>query len=262
MSNFVYILGPAGCGKSTLTAVLYETMRAAGLEVLSVNLDPGAEWLPYTPEIDIRKDISLREVMREFRLGPNGALVVSVDLIVDHIPKIREIISKWNPDYVLVDTPGQMELFAFRDTGPMVVRAFTEKGTPLILFLIDAFLARSPSSFISMLMLSTSVLSRFRVAQLNVLTKADLLDEKTVEEISDWVNRKDALLEKLESEENPLNRENTKMILEAVEKMGLAGELLPISATENKGIVELVSLIERSFAAETRLDVQEEVEKF
>lgn len=262
MTNFVYLLGPAGCGKSTLTAVLYETMKASGLEVLSVNLDPGAEWLPYTPEIDIRKHVSLREVMREFRLGPNGGLIVSVDLIVDHIPRLKEVISAWDPDYVLVDTPGQMELFAFRETGPTVVRAFTEKGTPLILFLIDAFLARSPSSFISMLMLSTSVLSRFRVAQLNVLAKADLLDERTLDEIADWVNRKDALLEKLEREENPMNRENTKMILEAVERMGVAGELLPISATENRGIVELVSAIERSFAAESRLDVQEEAEKF
>lgn len=262
MPNFVYLLGPAGCGKSTLTSVLQETMKSSGLEVLTVNLDPGAEWLPYTPDIDIRKDVSLREVMREFRLGPNGGLVVAVDLIIEYIPKIREIISAWDPDYVLVDTPGQMELFAFRETGPTVVKAFTEKGYPLILFLIDAFLARSPSSFISMLMLSTSVLSRFRVAQLNVLTKSDLLEESVLEEISDWVNRKDALLENLEKEENPLNRENTKLILEAVEKMGLAGELLPVSATENVGILELLSAIERSFAAESKLDIQEEVEKF
>jgi GTPase SAR1 family protein len=262
MSNFVYLLGPAGCGKSTLTSVLYDTMKGSGLEVLAVNLDPGVEWLPYTPEIDIRKYISLREVMREFRLGPNGALVVSVDLIVDHLPKLRETISAWNPDYVLVDTPGQMELFAFRETGPTVVNALAAREHSMILFLVDAFLAKRPSSFISMLMLSTSVLSRFRIAQLNVLTKSDLLDPEALEDISDWINRKDALLENLEREENPLNRENTKMILEAVERMGMAGELLPVSATEGTGTVELVSAIERVFSAESRLDIQEEVEKF
>jgi hypothetical protein len=51
-------------------------------------------------------------------------------------------------------------------------------------------------------------------------------------------------------------------LLEAVDKVEFAGELLPLSATEHRGITELLSAIERVFASETKLDLGEEVEKF
>jgi hypothetical protein len=262
MNNPIYLLGPAGCGKSTLTQALADAFRSRGLKTLTVNLDPGAEWLPYTPEIDVRTYVSLREVMREFRLGPNGALVVSVDLMINHLPKLRELILGWGADYVMIDTPGQMELFAFRETGPAVVEGLSPGGSPLILFLIDSFFTKKASSFISMLMLATSVLTRFRAPQLNVLTKVDLLSEEETEKAVSWLERRDLLLEAIDSEPNPLDRENTCNILEAIDRMGFVGEILPISATQNKGILELVTAIERVFAAEAKLDLGEEVEKY
>ncbi|MEM2192392.1 MAG: ATP/GTP-binding protein, partial [Candidatus Hadarchaeales archaeon] len=121
MPSLLYLMGPAGCGKSTLSSALHDAISAQELDSITINLDPGVEWLPYTPDIDIRTYVSLSDVMKEFRLGPNGALIVAVDLVVNHLPEIREMVEKWNVDYVIVDTPGQMELFAFRETGPAVV---------------------------------------------------------------------------------------------------------------------------------------------
>ncbi len=262
MSSLVYLLGPAGCGKSTLTSALSVLMQSNGLKVVTVNLDPGVEWLPYTPDIDIRTHVSLREVMKEFKLGPNGGLIVAVDLMAEHLPKLRQLIVEWNADYVLVDTPGQMELFAFRRTGPAVIEGLGDVQRSCLLFLIDSFFAKQASSFVSMLMLASSVLARFRLPQINVLTKIDRLTANELQMTADWMERKDLLLDAILSEPNPLDRETAMGMLEVVEKTSLAGELVPISATENRGLLELVGAIERALAKETVLDLGEEVEKY
>ena len=258
----VYLVGPAGCGKSTLASVLSDVMESSGMKTITVNLDPGAEWLPYTPDIDIRKYVSLREVMKEFKLGPNGGLIVAVDLMVDHLPRLRQLIESWNVDYVLIDTPGQMELFAYRKTGPAVIEELGRDKSSALLFLVDAFFAKRASSFVSILMLASSVLARFRVPQINVLTKTDLLSEKELETAAGWIERKDLLLEAILAEPHPIDRESATAMLEVLERIGFAGELMPVSAVENQGILELVSGIERVFSAETKLDLGEEADKF
>lgn len=262
MTNFIYLLGPAGCGKSTLTSALLDDFHSRGAKAIALNLDPGVEFLPYSPEIDIRNYVSLADVMREFKLGPNGALVVAVDLVVNHLEKIRQIVKEWAPDYVLVDTPGQMELFAFRETGPVVMKSLNPSGNSLNLFLIDSFLARNPSSFVSMLMLATSVLTRFRIPQINLLTKVDAVEPEEVERAASWVDHRNLLLDAVASEPHPLERESAMSLLEAVEKVGFAGELLPVSSTEHRGVTETVGEIERIFSSETILDLGEETDKY
>ncbi|MEM3402104.1 MAG: ATP/GTP-binding protein [Candidatus Hadarchaeales archaeon] len=260
MPSLIYLMGPAGCGKSTLTSALHDAISAQELDSITINLDPGVEWLPYTPDIDIRTYVSLSDVMKEFRLGPNGALIVAVDLVVNHLPEIREMVEKWNVDYVIVDTPGQMELFAFRETGPAVVESLSPAGDSMVLFLIDSFFAKNPSSFVSMLMLASSVIARFRRPQLNVLTKSDAVEPAVLERTAGWMEKKSMLLEALMEEPNPLERETAIGILESIEKMSFSGELLAVSATHNSGIVELLAAIERALGKERELDVQKETE--
>jgi GTPase SAR1 family protein len=258
MANLIYLLGPAGSGKSTLTLGLLDTFESMDLDCATVNLDPGAEWLPYTPDVDIRKDISLTEVMRTYRLGPNGGLVAAIDMLANHLPKLREVIGGMNPDYVLVDTPGQMELFAFRETGPAIVK---ELGEPkLTLFLADSFLSRSPCSFVSLLMLSTSVFVRFRTPQIIVLSKTDLLPPSELEKILDWWEDRENLVEDLQEEPQPLSRETSLSLLQALQGSGLPGELVPVSCNTGQGLTELVSAIERAFSTETELDLGKETE--
>ena len=44
----LYFVGPAGAGKSTLVATLQEWMQHYRYDGIAVNLDPGAESMPYT----------------------------------------------------------------------------------------------------------------------------------------------------------------------------------------------------------------------
>src|SRR3990172_4854850 len=156
----IYLLGTAGSGKTALTRAFQEWAQAEGLQVSTVNLDPGAEYLPYSPEVDVRDWVSLKEVMQEHGLGPNGAQIMCADLIALKAEELMEAVAEAPADYIVIDTPGQMELFAYRQASAVVMKALGEERS-VMGFLFDPALAKTPSGFVSLLLLSASVQFRF-----------------------------------------------------------------------------------------------------
>ncbi|MEM1589609.1 MAG: ATP/GTP-binding protein [Candidatus Bathyarchaeia archaeon] len=71
----VVILGPAGSGKSLLTASFGKHLQKEGYTVKFVNLDPGCTLLPYKCDYDVRSMFTVEEIMRSERLGLNGAML-------------------------------------------------------------------------------------------------------------------------------------------------------------------------------------------
>ena len=70
--------------------------------------------------------------MNEYGLGPNGALVLASDLIAEKTEMIGGEIEDLQSDVVIVDTPGQMELFAFRASGPYIANELTKEPKAII----------------------------------------------------------------------------------------------------------------------------------
>jgi len=214
------------------------------IDTATVNLDPGVLTLPYGPDVDIRDYISLDAVMQEYGLGPNGGLLVSVDLIANELDNLKEELEELAPEIVLFDTPGQIELFAYRTVGPLVFSALgVEKN--VLTYLYDAHLTREPAGFISLAFLGTSVNFRFRLPMVSVLTKSDLLSDSELERILDWAQSPAAITTDLECASEGLSREMSIGLLEMLAKfMGLP-ELLPISIREFQGVAELYGLLTR-----------------
>lgn len=103
--KYIFFVGTAGSGKSTLVGAYKQWLDDQGVDSIVVNLDPGADALPYAADVDIREWINLEETMREYNLGPNGAQIVAADLMAANISKMTQIIGTYGCDYVLVDTP-------------------------------------------------------------------------------------------------------------------------------------------------------------
>ena len=171
------LLGPAGSGKSTLTRTYAKWLRSEmGARVYIVNLDPAAEYLPYEPDYDIRRIIDARLVAREFGLGPNGALVKSMELLSERLEEPLSHISDSEADYVLIDTPGQMEIFLFRETSVQFVDRLNSISSYVAgLYIIDAGLITDPTDYAFQLLLSIAVQLRLNTDIAPVLNKADLL---------------------------------------------------------------------------------------
>ncbi|MEM3934590.1 MAG: ATP/GTP-binding protein, partial [Thermoplasmatales archaeon] len=133
----VFFVGTAGSGKSTMVNSFKDWLVGLNYDAITVNLDPGAEFLPYEPDVDVRESISLEDVMAQYNLGPNGAQIVAADLLVNEVGEIIERIESFDSDYVLIDTPGQLELFAFRQSSSMLVESFGIDSSAIV-YLLDS----------------------------------------------------------------------------------------------------------------------------
>jgi len=229
MSHSIYLVGTAGSGKSTLTGTLARWMQDAELSVSIINLDPGVIGLPYSPDVDIQDFISLQSIMEKYNLGPNSGLIAAIDLISAHIDSIQEEINELGTDFLLFDTPGQIELFAFRDTGPIIVSSLGSKSK-VLMYLVDAALARTPAGFVSSLLLSASVMVRFNLPQINTLSRVDLLKEEELERMMSWLDDVDKLIGDIKSPRNELQRELTSELYSSLHRLFEGSDVVPVSA--------------------------------
>jgi hypothetical protein len=243
----VFIIGTAGAGKSLLTAAFSEWLIASKQDVSIVNLDPGVMTLPYSPDVDVRNYVNIDKLMEEYRLGPNGALIMAADLIADETEKISHEIEELQSDIVLVDTSGQMELFAFRASGPYITSELT-KEPKVMVYLFDSVFSVNPLNYVSNLFLSTAVYNRFLLPQLHLISKCDLLPKEQLGEIVSWATSQRALEDAIEKRLEGTKRLLSKNMAHAIYELGLEFPLLPVSAKTNEGMLNLNATLERILA--------------
>ncbi len=240
----VFIIGTAGSGKSLLTASLNEWLKVGKQKTATINLDPGVLTLPYVPDIDIRNYINVNELMEKYGLGPNGALLMAADLIAEEAQKLGREIQDLKSDVVIVDTPGQMELFAFRASGPYIANELT-KEPKAIIYLFDAVFSFNPLNYVSNMFLSAAVYNRFLVPQLHVLSKCDLLPPEEANRIVDWSANPKALEEEIEEKLSGTRRLLSRDMMHVIHRLGLRFLLIPVSAKTNEGLINLNTALER-----------------
>jgi GTPase SAR1 family protein len=240
----LFIIGTAGSGKSRLTAAFGEWLQMSKQDVSLVNLDPGALTLPYSPDVDIRNYVNVEDLMQKYTLGPNGALVMAADLIADEIEQVTREVEDLKSDIVIVDTSGQMELFAFRASGPYIANELTKEPKGLV-YLFDAVFSVNPQNYVSNMFLATAVYNRFLISQIHVLSKSDLIPEAEVKRIVDWsasqTALEDSIEQKLEGTKRLLNRNMARVI----QQLGLKFPLIPVSAKTSEGMINFNTAVER-----------------
>lgn len=240
----IFVIGTAGAGKSLFTASFTEWLKVDKQKTITVNLDPGVINLPYVPDIDIRNRININQIMENYNLGPNGALVLASDLIAEETQRIGGEIEDLQSDVVVVDTPGQMELFAFRASGPYIANELTQDQKAII-YLFDAVFSFNPLNYVSNMFLSAAVYNRFYFPQLHILSKCDLLPSKKVDQIIKWSTDpqifENVIDEKLSGTRRLLSRD----MIQAIYRLGLDFQLIPVSGKTNQGIINVSSALER-----------------
>jgi GTPase SAR1 family protein len=253
-SVFLYFTGCAGSGKSTLTQGFKVWMDKMGYNAIAINLDPGTERVPYPAEIDVRDWFNLSNIMQEYGLGPNGAQIVAADMIALRVGEIKEIVEEMDCDYILVDTPGQMELFTFRECSNIIIKALNEEKSAIV-FLFDPMLSTTPSNFVSQVLLGSTTQFRFYIPTINVLSKIDILEEEQLEQVLEWSRNPDSLYDALVTETPDMKGELNVELFRAFEGLGVLKELIPISSEEMTGIEDLYSMVQQMFAGGEDLSV-------
>jgi len=239
-----FVVGTAGSGKSTLVGAFANWLGLISADALIVNLDPGAEYLPYEPDVDIRDWIKIREIMEEHALGPNGAQILAADMIALNLDVVKEAIEPQGGDVILYDTPGQIELFAFRKSSEHTLRVLSEE--PVLISLFDPILSKTPQGFTSLLMLSATILFRFQVPFIPVLTKVDLLDETEREQILLWSRDREALALTLR-DKTEMDIHLAEALLQTLNTLGAYQELIPCSSEAMIGMEDIYTSIQMAY---------------
>jgi GTPase SAR1 family protein len=239
------VLGTAGSGKSELTAVFTRWLEMQGENAMAVNLDPGTLTLPYSANVDVRDYIRVDSLMEEYGLGPNGGLMLASEMMLDIVGQLVSDIDDFGPDVAVVDTPGQLEMFAFRDVGASIAEELSDEGKGL-LYLFDSAVCRDPLNYVMNMFLASAINSRFLLPQVSVLSKADLLQDD-LEEIESWSEDPLILEDAINNRLSGMNRLLSQDMMEVINRLGIEFTPIPFSTRTNLGFNRLYSEVTRVF---------------
>ena len=171
------VIGPAGSGKSTYCESIYKHCEAIKRPVHVVNLDPAAENFFYPVTIDIRDLISLEDVMEELNYGPNGGLVFCMEYLLDNLDWLSEQLDDYENDYLIIDCPGQIELYSHLDVMKKVIKFLTNQCQYNLctLYLIDSLMIKDSTRFFSGILKCLSAMIQLETPHINILSKCDLI---------------------------------------------------------------------------------------
>lgn len=236
----IVFIGTAGCGKTSLTYAFGEWLKKElGVKVSYVNMDPGVYKTPYTPSYDVRNIVKVEKLMEE-GLGPNGAMIRAAEIIEENIDRLSAEIDSINSEFILVDTPGQMELFLFRTMGPKCIENIMKHSPTVSVYIIDPALASSPSGLAISLTLPLIARLRLRVPTVTVINKSDALE---IGEVEEFMNNLKNLEEKIAIEEAGLIVDLASRYIELIGEFSKTMRIVKTSAKTGEGMSDLYTLI-------------------
>jgi hypothetical protein len=166
------------------------------------------------------------------------------DMIATKLDELQKEVDELNPDYLIVDTPGQIELFAFRASGPYFASSL-QADSKATVFVFDGMLVSSPTNFVSVSLLAASVKLRLKTAQINVLSKRDLVIDK-LKDMLEWSSSHPALERALDAEKDAEYSLLSKDLARSLSKTGFGQSIIAVSSLTMNGIVNLGAALSRT----------------
>ncbi|CAK87940.1 unnamed protein product (macronuclear) [Paramecium tetraurelia] len=178
------IIGPSGVGKSTLCKGLLQMMEQIQRKSIIINMDPANEdsYEDYLC-INILELITVEDVMKMFKLGPNAALLYCFQFLLDNIKWLFDKLLKYQDHYLIFDFPGQIELYLANDSIYNLIQSLTNKNNSTLQIslvavqLFDCLNCYQVNTFISASLVSVTVSANLSLPYLAVLNKLDLVKQ-------------------------------------------------------------------------------------
>ncbi|KAK2031533.1 hypothetical protein LX32DRAFT_726488 [Colletotrichum zoysiae] len=209
MPTSIVVVGMAGSGKTTFMRRINSYLHGKNDPPYVINLDPAVLNVPFESNIDIRDSVNYEEVMKQYNLGPNGGILTSLNLFATKVDQIVNLLEKRaapdpeNPDRkpirnILVDTPGQIEVFVWSASGTILLESLASSFPTVIAYVIDTPRTTSTSTFMSNMLYACSILYKTKLPMILVFNKTDVQDADFAKE---WMTDFEAFQAALQRDE-------------------------------------------------------------
>lgn len=206
-NHAVFFIGPAGSGKTTLCATFMEHFEETKRSAHLINLDPAASFFGVSPTLDIKEIASVEKIMEQKECGPNGGLVLCLEKMLENDDWLLSDLENRSNDFLIVDCPGQIEIYTHFDIMQRIINLFVSKGYRVcVVYLLESHFLQDSTKFISGSLSTLSSMVRLEFPHLNIISKMDLMAHSIKKNISDSVEKSDSSdsSDSLESEEDKL----------------------------------------------------------
>ena len=152
------VIGMAGSGKTTLMQRINSYLHSQDQPPYVVNLDPAVMHLPFDCNIDIRDTVDYQQVMEQYNLGPNGGIMTALNLFTTKFDQVLQLVENRSNsvDYVLIDTPGQIEIFTWSASGQIITDALASALPTVVVYVVDTPRTTAPATFMSNMLYACS----------------------------------------------------------------------------------------------------------
>ena len=235
------ILGMAGSGKTTFVQKLEEELANKDKESYIINLDPAVMDTLYEPNLDIKDTIKYKEVMTSNNLGPNGAILTCLNLFSTNIDKVLTILeSKTDLDYIVMDTPGQLEVFSWSASGKIITDSFSLIFPSILIYIIDIPRCSNPNTFSSNMLYALSIMYKMKLPLLLAFNKVDIAKENKVIE---WMQDYQILQEVLSKKDDYMSTFSSSLSL-LLNEFYKTIKYVSVSSKTGEGFDELINKCE------------------
>ena len=201
-----------------------------------MNLDPAVLNVPFDSNIDIRDSVNYKEVMKQYKLGPNGGILTSLNLFTTKIDQILGLLEKrafpegppptsftaksayssssiaappppsassnTKPiSRIIVDTPGQIEVFVWSASGDILLSSLASTFPTVIAYIVDTPRSSSTSTFMSNMLYAISILYKTKLPLILVFNKTDACEDGDWSWAENWMTDFEAFQEALQKEQ-------------------------------------------------------------
>ncbi|KAG0418619.1 GPN-loop GTPase 3, partial [Dictyocoela roeselum] len=170
MGQMIFVMGPAGSGKTTLCRAIKSYGTSIGRNIIYVNMDPFQQTdLNEMADISVSDYIRTEDIMESIDIGPNSALLRSMSEIAANIDELHIDTD----EYYILDFPGQLELFSHCLSLIEIVEYCKKFHQCVAFYLMDAGCFKDDGKFLCGSLMCLMCVLRIAVPYYLIRSKAD-----------------------------------------------------------------------------------------